>query len=89
MTMQKPTPALLAQAHAAADLPGTLADATRSPVLARCLEITALALSQPRADRYRPLPAAPPARSQFAAQPDHFTPPRRDIKRASAGDEDE
>lgn len=88
MTMQKPTPALLALAHAATDLRGTLADAMRSPALARCLEITALALSQPRADRYRPPPAAPPARSQFA-QPDHFTPPRRDIKRASAGDEDE
>lgn len=89
MSMQKSTPAPLAQAHSAAGLRGTLADAMRSPVLARCLEITAQALSQPRADRYRPPPAAPPAWSRSAAQPGHFTPPRRDIKRASAGDEDE
>ncbi|EGP47800.1 MULTISPECIES: hypothetical protein [Achromobacter] len=89
MTMHKPTLPQLAQAHAAARLRGTLADALRSPALARCLEITALALSQPRADRYRPPPAAPPAQSQFLAHPDHFTPPRRDIKRASAGDKDE
>lgn len=89
MSMPRPTPALLAQAHAAARLRGTLADAMRSPVLARCLEITALALSQPRADRYRPPPAAPPADAKFHAHPDKFTPPRRDIKRASAGDEDE
>lgn len=89
MTMRKPTLPQLAQAHAAARLRGTLADALRSPALARCLEITALALSQPRADRYRPPPAAPPAQSQILAHPDHFTPPCRDVKRASAGDKDE
>ncbi|CAO3871904.1 hypothetical protein [Achromobacter mucicolens] len=84
--MQKPTPALLSQAHAAARLRGTLADAMRSPVLARCLEITALALSQPRADRYRPPPAAPPAIAARTAHNDQFAPPRRDYKRASAAD---
>lgn len=87
--MRTPTPALLAQAHAAARLSGTLAEAMRSPVLARCLVITALALSPPRADRYRAPPAAPPAHSRLPAQPKQFTQPRRDIKRASAGDEDE
>lgn len=87
--MLKPSPAMLAQAHDAAHLRGTLAEAMRSPVLAHCLEITALALSQPRAGRNRPPPAAPPASPNFLAHPDQFTPPRRDIKRASAGDEDE
>lgn len=79
----------LQRAHDAAALRGTLDEALQSPLLTRCLEITARALSQPRADRYRPPPAAPPAQSQILAHPDHFTPPRRDIKRASAGDKDE
>lgn len=79
----------LQKAHDAAALRGTLDEALQSPLLTRCLEITALALSQPRADRYHPPPAAPPAQSQILAHPDHFTPPRRDIKRASAGDKDE
>lgn len=46
--MQKPTLRQLTEAHAAADLCGTLADAMRTPVLARCLEIIALALARPR-----------------------------------------
>lgn len=87
--MLKPTPAQLAQAHSAARLQGTLAEAMRSPILARCLEITALAFVQPRADRYRPPPAAPPQAARLPAHPAQFTQPRRDIKRASAGDEDE
>lgn len=87
--MLKPTMSQLAHAHGAARLRGTLADAMQSPMLARCLKITALVLAQPRADRYGPPPAAPPPGPKFLAQPDHFTPPRRDIKRASAGDEDE
>ncbi len=86
--MLKPTPALLAQAHAAARLRGTLAEALRSPVLARCLEITALTLAQPRAARYRPPPAAPPALSE-PPDPAQFSPPRRDFKRASAADIEE
>lgn len=89
MSMQKPTPALLAQAHCAAGLRGTLADAMRSPALARCLEITALVLAQPRADRYGPPPAAPPLHAQPSAQPYLTTPPRRDYKRASAADTEE
>jgi len=87
--MQKPTPGQLAHAHAEADLRGTLAEAMRSPVLARCLEITALALSQPRADRYRPPPAAPPAIASPTGNTDQFTSPRRDYKRASAADTEE
>lgn len=87
--MLKPTISQLAHAHGAARLRGSLADAMQSPTLARCLEITALALAQPRADRYRPPPAAPPAPARSAAHPDQFKPPRRDIKRASAGDKDQ
>ncbi len=87
--MPKLTPALLAKAHAAARLRGTLADALRSPVLARCLEITALALAQPRADRYRPPPAAPPPPAQSPTRSHQLKRPRCDIKRASAGDKEE
>ena len=88
MSMAKPSPAMLAQAHAAAHLRGTLAEAMRTPVLARCLEITALALSQPRADRYRPPPAAPPSASSSQATK-HQKQPCRDFKRASAADKEE
>lgn len=87
--MLKPTPSLLAQAYAAADLRGTLAEAMRSPVLARCLEITALALAHPPADRYRPPPAGPPAVADPTAQRHQFSSPRRDYKRASAADIEE
>ncbi|APX77309.1 hypothetical protein BUW96_22385 [Achromobacter insolitus] len=80
---------MLAQAHDAAHLRGTLAEAMRSPVLARCLEITALALSQPRADRYRPPPAAPPAIPAPTKQSDQLKTPRPDFKRACAADKDE
>lgn len=85
--MQKPTPEQLAQAHAESGLRGTLTDAMRSPVLARCLEITALAMAHPRADRYRPPPAAPPRR--LAADRTPYTTLPRDYKRASAADTDE
>jgi hypothetical protein len=86
--MLKPTMSQLAHAHGAARLRGSLAGAMQSPTLARCLEITALALAQPRADRYRPPPAAPPP-----ALPPHSIhqqrQPFRDLKRASAADKDE
>lgn len=88
MSMLKPSPAMLAQAHAAAHLRGTLAEAMRSPVLARCLEITALALSQPRADRYRPPPAAPPS-ALLLHVTNQQEQPIRDFKRASAADKDD
>jgi hypothetical protein len=87
MSMVKPSPAMLTQAHAAADLRGTLAEAMRSPVLARCLEITALALAHPRAGEFRPPPAAPPLRLPAASTP--YTTLPRDYKRASAADIDE
>lgn len=87
--MQKPTMSQLGHAHVAARLRGTLADAMQSPTLARCLEITALALALPRVDHYHPPPAAPPTPARSAAHPDQFKPPCRDIKRTSAGDEDE
>lgn len=87
--MQKPTLRELTEAHAAADLCGTLADAMRTPVLARCLEITALALARPRTDRYRPPPAAPPSPAEPSALPAQTTTSRRDYKRASAADTEE
>ncbi|QKH37302.1 hypothetical protein FOC84_21125 [Achromobacter pestifer] len=87
MSMVKPSPAMLAQAHAAADLHGSLAEAMRSPVLARCLEITALALAHPRAGEVRPPPAAPPLRLSAARSP--YTKLPRDYKRASAADTEE
>lgn len=87
--MLKPTMSQLAHAHGTARLRGTLADAMQSPTLARCLELTALALAQPRSGHYRPPPAAPPAPARSAAHPDQLKPPSRDIKRTSAGDEDE
>ncbi|MCD0498560.1 hypothetical protein LP085_17010 [Achromobacter sp. MY14] len=87
--MQKPTSEQLAQAHAESGLRGTLTDAMRSPVLARCLEITALALAHTRADRYRPLPAAPPSTLAIKAQSHRFNTPRPDFKRACAADKDE
>lgn len=86
--MLKPTMSQLAHAHGAARLRGTLADAMQSPNLARCLEITALALAQPRADRYRPPPAAPPSAS-FPHATNHQKQPCRDFKRASAADKEE
>ncbi|MCH1988935.1 hypothetical protein [Achromobacter xylosoxidans] len=88
MTMHKPTLPQLAQAHAAARLRGTLADALRSPALARCLEITAQAMTQPRAGQLRPPPAAPPSVSPLQAT-DHQKQLCRDFKRASAADKDE
>lgn len=86
--MFKPTLPQLAQAHAAARLHGTLADALRSPALARCLEITAQAMAQPRAGQLRPPPAAPPTAAHFQAN-DHQKQLCRDFKRASAADKDE
>jgi len=90
----KATAAQLAQAHTVAHLSGTLADALRSPLLARCLEITAEALATGRAhpNEYRPPPAAPPpdpARSASTRTTPNHNPPRRDVKRASAGDEED
>lgn len=85
------TLAQLARAHAAARLRGTLADSLRSPVLARCLEITAEALATNRAQCgaiHQPatlgaaepvLPVPPRIKSTL---------PRRDVKRESAGDLD-
>lgn len=86
-----PTPitaAQLADAHAAARLSIPLDDAMRSPVLARCLEITAEVLvADPdllidRSYQYRQW-VAPPVREVGD------NPPARDIKRAAAGDEDD
>ena len=86
-----PTPvtaAQLADAHAASRLSIPLVDAMRSPVLARCLEITAEVLvADPdllidRRHQHRQW-AAPPAREISD------NPPARDIKRAAAGDEDD
>ncbi|SAI47609.1 Uncharacterised protein [Bordetella ansorpii] len=89
------TPAQLARAYDVARLRGTLAEALRSPLLARCLELTAeaLAADQPRPNDYRPPPVAPPPEparpvsTRITNTPDN--PPRRDVKRASAGDLDE
>lgn len=86
--MFKPTLPQLAQAHAAARLRGTLADALRSPALARCLEITAQAMAHPRVGQLRPPPAAPPTSAHFQAN-DHQKQLCRDFKRASAADKDE
>lgn len=85
--MLKPTPGQLAQAHAEAALRGTLDEAMRSPLLARCLEITALALAHPRVGELRPPPAAPPRLLPAARTP--YTTLPRDHKRASAADIDE
>ena len=85
--MLKPTMSQLAHAHGAARLCGTLTDAMQSPTLARCLEITALALAHPRAGEVRPPPAAPPLRLPTASTP--YTTLPRDYKRASAADSDE
>ncbi|MFY3158743.1 hypothetical protein ACOTFR_04935 [Achromobacter xylosoxidans] len=89
MTMHKPTLPQLAQAHAAARLRGTLADALRSATLARCLEITAQAMTQPRAGQLRPPPAAPPVAIRPPSPAPRPIPPRCDFKRASAADQDE
>ncbi|MFU1906022.1 hypothetical protein ACLRAJ_08385 [Bordetella avium] len=86
------TPAQLARAHAAARLRGTLADALRSPVLARCLEITAEALATNLVQRGAPHPqpaALQPAVPVLPVSPRiKLTQPRRDVKRESAGDMD-
>ncbi|WP_312438603.1 hypothetical protein [Achromobacter sp.] len=87
--MHKPTAHQLAQAHAAANLRGTLADALQSPVLARCLEITAIALTLPAASRHKPQQGSTAAPPKSQTERFHFTPPRHDIKRASAADKDE
>lgn len=87
--MHKPTLPQLAQAHAAARLRGTLADALRSPALTRCLEITAQALARPRAGQLRPPPAAPPTATYPSTPTPRPIPPRCDFKRASAADKDE
>lgn len=80
-----PATSRLAQAHAAARLRGTLADALRSPVLARCLEITAEAMA---ADHTQPV-MSPFVRCDRSVSPrTKPTPPRRDVKRESAGDMD-
>lgn len=84
----EPTPNELAQAHVAARLRGTLAEALESPLLARCLVLTAEALTTQRGAPYRPLPAAPP-HGRVAQQPPIHTSPRRDFKRASAADSEE
>lgn len=86
--MQKPTPGQLAHAHAKADLRGTLAEAMRSPLLARCLEITAQALARPRAGQLRPPSAAPPGSPALQAPNQHKN-QCRDFKRASAADKDD
>lgn len=86
--MNKPTHNDLARAHAAARLRGTLADAMCCPAVARCLEITAVALAVPRAHAVRPPPGAPPKAYEHPAEPKQ-THPRRDFKRACAADNDE
>lgn len=89
MTMHKPTMAELARAHDESGLRGSLADALQSPLLARCLALTAEAIAA-RAPDYRPPPAAPP---RWPVRPitthHHDNHPRRDVKRASAGDKED
>ena len=74
----------LQKAHDAAELRGTLDEALQCPLLKRCLEITARALSQ-QADN-APAAGAP---MRWAARPSqHPAAPRPDFKRASAADMD-
>ena len=88
--MLKPTPRELAQAHAAARLHGTVADAMRCPVLARCLEITAEALRSPRHGALSPPAAGPPQHGHpHLTEAPTTTPPRRDYKRLCAADNEE
>lgn len=82
------TPEQLADAHAASRISISLDDAMRSPVLARCLEITAgVLVADPGLlidrDYLYQQRIAPPAREASDS------PPVRDIKRAAAGDEDD
>lgn len=82
----------LAAAHAAARLHGTLDEAMRSPLLARCLAVTAEALAgRPRhPNDYRPPAVAPPhAAIADRPTPTHTHMPARDVKRRSAGDTDD
>lgn len=87
-----PTTAQLAQAHTAARLSGPLDVALRSPLLARCLALTAEAMAGRVEFRLDPHAYATAQRvmpSSNQAQPSPSIPPaplRRDLKRASAGD---
>jgi hypothetical protein len=79
-----PTRDQLHRAHRASDLRGSLDEALRSPLLARCLAITAEAL--------RAAPAARTPQQDVVGAP--FTPPHpnattRDFKRACAADTDD
>lgn len=87
-----PTTAQLAQAHLAAGLSIPLDVALRSPLLARCLALTAEALgasvpTRPNAPTHSTDPhvksRTKPAQPGSPIQP---APKRRDVKRASAGD---
>ncbi|SOE50898.1 hypothetical protein [Orrella dioscoreae] len=76
----------LSKAHAAANLRGTLDDALQSPLLARCLAITAEALAT--------MPIHTSHRSQSrtstaSVRAVSTTSPRHDVKRTSAGDKDD
>lgn len=82
----------LAQAHTASRLSGPLDVALRSPLLARCLALTAEALgarvpTSPNAPTHSTDPhvtsRTKPAQPGSPMQP---APKRRDVKRASAGD---
>jgi hypothetical protein len=81
----------LARAYEASGLSCGLDEALRNPTIARLLEITVEAWSRPAPppSEYRPPPAPLPAQSRI--DPDHsqINQPRRDVKRASAGDKDE
>lgn len=76
----------LQKAHDAADLRGTLDEALQSPLLTRCLEITARALAG-RADS-SPTPAAGAPMGRPARPSQHSAALRPDFKRASAADVD-
>ncbi|VFR39706.1 hypothetical protein ANK1_2814 [plant metagenome] len=87
-----PTLAQLAQAHTAAGLSVPLDVAMRSPLLARCLALTAEALASHVPTRIDAPALATGSRAINRINPDQPGSPmqpasqRRDVKRASAGD---